>query len=786
MSKAVLIVEKSDRVRAGLRQAISARGLPIYDVTDAFDAMSALGRADFGAVVVSVGKRQLSLRGLCQLARRRHPGIRIFIIFYAGIDVAPVAQALGVEFDVVKPGTTTVELAANIDAALKRPHGFEPMPSTLESFGVGDDDLDVQVDDAPADDNEPTIATPLSPAAQAALQAMNARDGAPRPPETPRAAGRPNLLVERGAESPPAPSAARVEEQRTVSELRPSLSTLSSGEGASSPKRSPSTVIDSRPPSMPRVTTDPWASPIPDLAAHSVDEATIKNTVSPGPARVARPVVPMAATRVPTPVLDEPVETEVDLYITPSSRPQTTSAAWSEQPTSTQSGPVALSMSDAQLKTETTKRPRSVELPAIEPSRQPVGPAPTVRMQLDDVDEKQTVLDTPADFDFDAMGADYLVSLDAHTTSHHLAGDTLTGSTDEAEALFEGTLDGAGPALLVSLMAQEFNGRLDLKDTAVDGSVFFFAGEPVWSVPVDGDSGLKGRLEGARLLPAGFSTTGIPEGQLLAKLVERGAMTGQAMHDFMRGTLRDAVIHICSSKKGTYAFYEDSTFLDTVPLVKVNSFGLMLETRRRRTPPDELLRLSQELEWKYLLPGPALTPAAPKLKAFVRGADLSEAINGLRRTKHFMQATGLDAIMGSLVVLTLADARLVTIADEPKAELPTVALADSTQVDASRLAVPDSDVADPSASNEEKTAKEEIFALYMRLKPLSDPGEVLGVSARASHDEVQRAFEKRMRQLEVGRIPEGSARDLMVSRVEELRQKVTRAFESLADRTHSS
>ena len=69
MGDVVLVVEKDDRVRMSIRGALDARFLPVYEVGDAFDAMSALGRAEFGALVVSAGKRTLSLRGLCQLAR---------------------------------------------------------------------------------------------------------------------------------------------------------------------------------------------------------------------------------------------------------------------------------------------------------------------------------------------------------------------------------------------------------------------------------------------------------------------------------------------------------------------------------------------------------------------------------------------------------------------------------------------------------------------------------------------------------------------------------------------
>ncbi len=118
----VLVVEKDDRVRLGIRQAFKAHQFPLYEVSDPFDAMSALGRASFGAIVVSAGKRQLSLRGLCQLARKRHPGVALFIITSPGVTAGQLEQALGVDgVHVVAAGTTTVDLARQVASVISEP-----------------------------------------------------------------------------------------------------------------------------------------------------------------------------------------------------------------------------------------------------------------------------------------------------------------------------------------------------------------------------------------------------------------------------------------------------------------------------------------------------------------------------------------------------------------------------------------------------------------------------------------------------------------------------------------
>ena len=67
----------------------------------------------------------------------------------------------------------------------------------------------------------------------------------------------------------------------------------------------------------------------------------------------------------------------------------------------------------------------------------------------------------------------------------------------------------------------------------------------------------------------------------------------------------------------------------------------------------------------------------------------------------------------------------------------------------------------------------------MRLKPLSQPRQVLGVGVDADEAAVAAAYHHRLSELDPRRIPEGSAQHILAQRVEELRRKVTSAYQTL-------
>ena len=231
---------------------------------------------------------------------------------------------------------------------------------------------------------------------------------------------------------------------------------------------------------------------------------------------------------------------------------------------------------------------------------------------------------------------------------------------------------------------------------------------------------------------------------------------------------------------GTYRFSEDKAFLDTAPLLKVNPFGLIIDSRRRRLPPPALIALGAEIEKKFLVPLPALQSAVEKLRPFVRGATASEVIDGNGTVHDFLNKVGLDPFMGSLVVVVMRDARLVSLEEQGRRQGIALAEHAFTGELSQELTIVDSDQSSSAATTaEEAQAREDIYALYMRLKPLSQPRQVLGVGIDADEAAIDLAYQQRMKELEPQRIPEGSAQQVLGQRIDELRRKVTSAYQTL-------
>jgi hypothetical protein len=543
MQKSTLVVDEDEARRRELVSALSHHGLRYLDVADAFGAMAALGRADFGAVVAAEGRRTLSLRGLCQLARRRHPDVVIFIIHRPGSDPRTIPELLGTSVHVLSPATPEHEIAGLLENALLGP----------------DEELAIDFVDVPR-------------------------------------------TLENGAE----------------------------------------------------------------------EEPTVQNVAAPK----AQP---------PT----------IDLGFTADS-------PWPAEPE------------------EPTER----------------NPAPLAS----------------------------------------------TVSTEPAP-LLEGTFDGsAGPALLLGLFSQELTGRLVVKDGPAAGRLYFYRGEPVWADDPAGDAGLHRRLVQKAKLPPDARLEAVPQGQLLGSLVQKGVLSGQQMHEFMRELVRDVVLAVASASSGAYRFEEDRKFLDVAPLLRVNPFGLVLEARRKSLTPAQLVAMTAELSGKYVVAGPGLGSSSEKLAPFVRGARLNHVIDGTKTVRDVLEYANLDALMGTLVMLSLRDTKLVSFEDGPRQPQGGVTLRTTLPdltVDAVEVTLVDADTTDAPSSEEEERAKEEIFGLYTRLKPLTVPRQVLGVGVDADAAEIDAAYEARMKELDPSRIPEGSARQLLIVRIEELRRKVLSAYQAL-------
>lgn len=593
--RSILIVDEDDVRRRALAGSMAARGQRYLDVGDAFAAMAALGRADFGAVLACEGRRTLSLRGLCQLARKRHPDILIFVLPKPGSDEAAIRKVLELPVQMLSATAQAERVVTDLlgaidDAAEATRPGAVVHFDTAEAPGSG------------------------------SIPSFNPFDM----PSTDDANG----------------------------------------------------VFDS----IPRVD-------IPQLT-QAKDQT--------GPVKVSRVVpanfdLPPLGSATPAGIgdlLDEPT-------LADSSTPQ-------EPPEPT--------------------RPDAQRPPQSSTSQQ-------------------------ADIFFDGH--------------------------------FEDIDGGAGAALLMGLFSQDLTGRLVVIEGDARGTLYLYRGEPVWADDPEGDAGLYRKLVQKKFLKPDDAIDAVPEGQLLGSLMQAGRLNAQQMHDFMREVVRDRVIAIAMQVTGTYRFSEDKAFLDTAPLLKVNPFGLIIDSRRRRLPPPALMALGSEIEKMFLVPLPALQAASEKLKPFVRGAKASDVIDGNGTVQDFLAKVGLDPFMGSLVVVVMRDARLVSLEDQGRTQALDLAEHAFTGELSGELTMVDSDNTEDAGTAEEAQAREDIFTLYMRLKPLSQPRQVLGLSLEADEAAIDLAYKQRMAELDPRRIPEGSAQHLLGQRIEELRRKVTSAYQTL-------
>lgn len=594
MQKPILLVDEDDSRRRAIASALAGRGVRYLDVGDAFAGMAALGRADFGCVLGMEGRRTLSLRGLCQLARKRHPDIVIFVTPKAGSDEATIRQVLELPFFILD-GDPNAERFAT--ALLAR----------IEAI------------------DEPTSVVRPGPRPTRSEEAIG---------EDPFGAG-----AEIGAFNPfDMPS---TEDVANVFDTVPRVEIPHMGQqpGLSNPAALPA---------MP---------PIP-------------HTPTPVPQRPTAPVVAALAAEAP-----EPTRPDLRVRSTPSSQ----------------------------------------------------GSAIPASLVVD-------------------------------------------GHFDDLEG-------GAGAAFMMSLFSQELTGRLVVDDGDARGTLYLYRGEPVWADDPQGDAGLYRKLVQRGLLEPDQPIDPVAEGALLGALMQSGALSSTQMHDFMRDLVRDGVIAIAQQQAGSYHFTEDRSFLDTAPLFRVNPFGLVLDARRRSLSPPALMALQSEIENRYPIPGPGIAAADEKLTPFLRGAKASVVFDGQRTVKDTLASVGLDPFMGTLVVVTLRDARLVALEDAPRQAAMDLAERAFTDELSLEIAIADDDT--EPVSEVDAQAREDIYSLYMRLKPLSQPRQILGVGVDADEAAVDAAYQQRLAELDPRRIPEGSAQHILGKRVEELRRKVTGAWQTL-------
>jgi hypothetical protein len=343
-----------------------------------------------------------------------------------------------------------------------------------------------------------------------------------------------------------------------------------------------------------------------------------------------------------------------------------------------------------------------------------------------------------------------------------------------------GSLEGgSGPALLMALFAQELTGYLKVDTEKPVGQMYFFRGEPVWAEAIDGDAGLFRAMVNFKLLASDASPEPVPEGMLLGSLIQNGTITGKDAYNFMRQFLREQVLELATNTEGRYSFEEDTSFLKYAPLLRVNPFGLIFESRRRRYTPDELIPLGHEMAEKYVWPGPALRIASPKLSPFSRGKDVAELMDGTITTQEYYTDIGLDMLMGTLMVVTMVEAKLAILRDRPmepeERTTPDLNLSGSSHPLWAHYA-------DPLGTEEEEENlaawQEKILETYARLGNAATPAQVLGVPRFADRSDIENGHSDLITLFDQeGRLPVMDA-DLRY-KVAEMRARVERAFTAI-------
>jgi len=314
-------------------------------------------------------------------------------------------------------------------------------------------------------------------------------------------------------------------------------------------------------------------------------------------------------------------------------------------------------------------------------------------------------------------------------------------------------------------------------------TLYFYRGEPVWALEGNGDAGVFRRLVAEEVFPTDTRLPSVPDGTLLESLVQTGRVTNEQVQAVMKVAVREWVLELATAQDGAYEFTEDHRYLDHAPLLSLNPFGLIFESRRLAFSPDQLLAIGSEIGSKFLHPEPGLAVSVEKIKPFLRGLDVTAHVDGLGTVEAFFEKSGLDYIMGTLMVLTMADARLVSFHDVCRT-------LDDSMVNVSRESLEEKwgGTAAPSiASGLPRLAdghagpltEDALAELYQEMMLLTQPAQVLGTAPHVDGQALDSAFQGRMHEFADERIADGEHAAAARAKLAELRAKVQSAYETL-------
>jgi hypothetical protein len=115
-----LIVAPSEDDREDYAAALRDAGLRSILCDSQFEAMGMVGRAEITSVVFPVTRRVLAAKGLCQLAEREHPGVKLIAVRTADVPLQTVQGAFPDPSVVIVDGGGHESVVAEVIAALPR------------------------------------------------------------------------------------------------------------------------------------------------------------------------------------------------------------------------------------------------------------------------------------------------------------------------------------------------------------------------------------------------------------------------------------------------------------------------------------------------------------------------------------------------------------------------------------------------------------------------------------------------------------------------------------------
>lgn len=524
----------------------------VWDVPRASDAMSVLNKEKVDAIVAAEGDRRLSLRGLCQRARRQNKDIQIFIRLLPDGGSDDLETALGLGFLALAHDQTPREILKHVQATLDGPG--EPL-----------EELSLDLLDPPGQSAAPA---PLDPdALRPEPAAADLADSAPVAADTlaPEALEADSVLAE--------PLAA----DALVSDIPAAESLAFSDTDA-----------------LAQLADLPEVEPAGSLQAQFAD--------------------------LPEPESVVPLE---------------------EEPLVVDAGNDG---SDAEIESlEHSKETETVESGATSlPEAAPVGLPP------ENTEPSSADGDNPSE-----TGPDGEAKL----------GDV---SVADAEIPLPDTSQVPVAGLLMHLFFQEKTGRIDIAEPCPFRCIYLFKGDPAWMDYRGGDAELFAKMQDAGLLDAGLERPDVPEEQLLVALIGEKLLSQADAEAFMKSEVRRAVLEILREESLLASWEEVLEYAQLEPPFRYNAFGLVLECRRESMSADRLLAIANEKEHHFVVPQEGFQAAADRVSTFVRGAKISDWVTGEHTLGVLSEKTGLDVMIGTLVLCALEEAGVVRLTETPE------------------------------------------------------------------------------------------------------------------------